>query len=186
MTPLLITIAIAALATLAWKLLRKPQAPVDLPWSPDDFPTRWEGLIHYEPHSLLRRRQRGVTDANVRDVLGNPYSVEPTYRKSEWRKELRGNTDVRTLRVIVEDWPVEKPRIITVVWVDKEIIEVPTERLGALIGTSGRTIKRIEAESGTKVLIHKDRSREKTNVTIQSPFEWDRDAAKAAIGKIVD
>ena len=185
-TALLIALAIAAAAAVAWWLSRTRARPAPEPGPPDDlFPPPFTGEIHYEFHALLRRGQRGISDANVREALGGPISVTPTKREGKWRKEVRGRTDVRVLRVIVVDWPVDRPRIITVIWEDKEVIEVPTNRLNALFGKGGKTIKGIQAESGTKVLVHKDRSGEQTKVTIQSMFEPDRYEAKAAIAKVV-
>lgn len=198
MTYLLIALAVVAAAALAWWLTRarpKPEVEEHLsledlealdPGPPDDlFPKPFTGNVRYEAHALLRRRQRSISDANVREALGDPISVKPTRRKGKCRMEVRGRTDVRTLRLIVDKWPAERPRVITVVWVDKEIIEVPTKRLGALIGKGGRTIKRIQSESGANVVVHKDQSGDRTNVTIQSMFEWDREAARAAIEEVV-
>ncbi len=61
--------------------------------------------IIYDTHALRRMRQRGITEGQVREVLGNPDSTKPAKQPGAYllTKKLVGGRELLVVRRQAED-----------------------------------------------------------------------------------
>ena len=80
------------------------------------------GDIRFDPHALLRMRQRGITERQVRRVLRDPiavYPARPLPHRAARAVVYVGRIDGRDLRVYVLEGS-EPPLVLTVAWRDED------------------------------------------------------------------
>jgi hypothetical protein len=143
--------AVAVLAIVTGILLRRPwRRPADAV----------ERAVRFTPHALTRMAQRGVSEAQVRDVLGNPdRAISTTYTSPDLgeRDSVRLEKDFRRrmLKVWVPtDWASTEPVAVkSVAWQHFETMRIPGSRAGRVIGVRGQTIRDLEAIYDVRIIV---------------------------------
>jgi hypothetical protein len=149
--PSIAVLATAVLAVVAGILLRRPwRRPAD----------SVERAVRFTPHALTRMTERGVSEAQVRQVLGNPDRViSTTYTSPDLgeRDSVRLEKDFRRrmLKVWVPtDWSsIEPVAVKSVAWQHSETMRIPGSRVGRVIGVRGQTIRDLEATYDVRIIV---------------------------------
>jgi len=144
-------LAIAVLAIVGGILLRRPwQRP----------PEVVERAARFTLHALERMAQRGVTGAQVREVLGQPDRAIPTTYTSPDVGErdsvrLEKGFRRRILKVWVPtDWNSTDPvPVKSVAWQHSETLRIPGSRAGRIIGAGGQTIRDLERTYDVRITV---------------------------------
>lgn len=141
----------AVLAVIVGVLLRRP-------WQ--RTPAAVELAVRFTPHALERMAERGVSEAQVREVLGQPdREVPTTYTSPEVgeRDSLRLEKGFhrRILKVWVPtDWrSIEHVAVKSVAWQYSETLRTPASRAGRVIGVGGRTIRELEQNYDVRITV---------------------------------
>jgi hypothetical protein len=143
--------AVAVLAVVTGILLRRP-------WQ--RHPQAVERAVRFTPHALERMAERGVSEEQVRDVLGHPDRALPTTYTSPdlgERDSVRLEKDFRRrmLKVWVPtDWAsIEPVAVKSVAWQHSETLRIPGSRAGRVIGVGGQTIRELETIYGVRITV---------------------------------
>lgn len=142
---------VAVLAVVTGILLRRP-------WQRS--PHAVDRAVRFTPHALERMAERGVSEAQVRDVLGHPDRALPTTYTSPdlgERDSVRLEKDFRRriLKVWVPtDWTsIEPVAVKSVAWQHSETLRIPGSRFGRVIGVGGRTIRDLETIYDVRITV---------------------------------
>jgi hypothetical protein len=143
--------AVAVLAVVTGILLRRP-------WQRS--PHVVEPAVRFTPHALERMAERGVSEEQVRDVLGKPDRALPTTYTSPdhgERDSVRLEKDFRRriLKVWVPtDWAsIEPVAVKSVAWQYAETVRIPRSQAGRIIGVGGRTIRELENSYDVRITV---------------------------------
>jgi hypothetical protein len=188
----IIIILVIGTVALGWWLFANRPAPVeeeeleitnvypDQPWP--GYEDLFEGPVYLTDHAENDSMPaRAITDTDIRSVLANPEAKvtynDPTEERPRpsWTVMARTPTDGRQICVVVDQWPSDHPRIVTVFAKNyRTTVRVPTGRLTWV----KRALPNIEKQNGTRIVVG-DRVIGTTPLHLQSPVkEWMDDATE--------
>lgn len=111
-----------------------------------------QSTLIYTNHVRERMRQRGVTQAEIELVLGSP--MRQTACVADHSVRFERQISGRVLKVWVVDDYVDANRMVikTTAWNDfSELVQVPADKMGLIIGRKGATINHLRNEFGVRI-----------------------------------